>query len=254
MQYSLSLNLSFILVVLFSVANISLCFCWKCKSKNDGVTMRIRKSFLLHTTLCVHAVIILSSTVQAAGENERMNDLLPSEQINVTEKKKNIEAGINPGGDFSWEIFLPAFVVKTPPPKWGADSWVCCSISPYTFSLTVDGVTKKATRNTCSDDAGWEGWGETVAGPKDFTWTTSGGCNGFSGSFSETLENGKNYLFKAEWNGTTVIVSTTIVDRKEGPQNRDRETFDLAEYEARTVFHYPSVKTLIGNNEKPSCR
>ena len=58
-----------------------------------------------------------------------------------------------------------------------------------------------------------EGGVTSRPGIKHFTWTASGSnCDDYSGELTYTFVQGKSYLFKALWTGTTVTVEVQEFD------------------------------------------
>jgi len=162
--------------------------------------------------------------------SEQSQPMQENSTLDEIESTHSIASDYQPS-PFAWEMFIPIFTTQGYTSQWGAGSWVCCSLSPYTFVLTTDGITRRATRQSCEVDATWEGWVDTASEVKDFTWTTVGECNTFSGSFSYKLERGKRYGFRAEWTGKSVTVTTSVysINRKMNNSNEQPIAPDYTE-------------------------
>ncbi|MHB8811066.1 MAG: S8 family peptidase, partial [Desulfobulbaceae bacterium] len=120
------------------------------------------------------------------------------------------EIGLLPNPYFPWAMFLPAITSSsgapaTPATYWGALSYVYCPLSSATFSLTSGGVTKNSVMPAGGGSGGsgtFEGWVTTTPGAKAFSWQlTSAACGSWTGNFSYTLQDTKNYLFSLDLDG-----------------------------------------------------
>jgi subtilisin family serine protease len=184
-------------------------------------------------------------------------NIVTDSKIAVSKPRVNVGNAIasfsNISSIFPWAMFMPAMNVgtSTSEPLWGADSNVCCSISPYTFTLTSGGKTKRATLQTCSTAASWEGWQATTSGVKSFTWNTSGSCTGYSGSFSYTLNKGKAYRFRAIWTGTTVEIWVYTYNNRIGDMSNNSPTAGQQEV-ARELVEVIPLPAATSDTSRPA--
>ncbi len=110
---------------------------------------------------------------------------------------------------FSWPMFMPAIIGKSCKINsfWGAYSIVCCRSSSATFSITIDGKTKRSYKPACGVKATFEGWEKTSAGKKSVYWQlTSPNCGTYGGTFPWVMEKGRVYLFRIELENRKLIV------------------------------------------------
>lgn len=155
---------------------------------------------------------------QVSSYLKNNGDTVTDSKIAISKPRINLARTIaalgNPplSSNFPWNMMLTPILTSVKPsdPLWGADNNVCCGIGYYTFALTNSGITKRATNQSCTSSTTWEGWVTSTKGSKKFDWITYGACNSFSGSFNYTLFPGKNYLFWAKWNVSTVEVWVSI--------------------------------------------
>ncbi|MHB8810105.1 MAG: FG-GAP repeat domain-containing protein [Desulfobulbaceae bacterium] len=113
---------------------------------------------------------------------------------------------------FPWAMFLPAITSHSgassqPASYWSALSYLYCPSSATTFSLTSGGVTKKSVMPAGGSSGGsgtFEGWVTTTPGAKAFSWQlTSPTCGSWTGNFSYTLQDMKNYSFSMDLDGAS---------------------------------------------------
>lgn len=95
--------------------------------------------------------------------------------------------------------------------KWGVINGECFTNgSPLTFSVTIDGVTKKSISRACSDDSTWEGWAETTAGTKNAAFDLQPG--GPTGTFQPTLPANQCKLFVMVWENQQDVLKSGVID------------------------------------------
>lgn len=84
--------------------------------------------------------------------------------------------------------------------RWGAFNGLCCPTSSITFSVTIDGVTKRSVAPSCGSESTWEGWASTSPGAKAVTGTTTAAsCPDLSFSFtSQELVSSHCYIFSSD--------------------------------------------------------
>ncbi len=136
-------------------------------------------------------------------------DNITDSKVSVTKPRVNLGKAVNAIGggtppptptSFPWTMFLPGLTGKPDPNTyWSALSYVYCSTSNATFSLTSGGVTRSSTCQAggCAGGSGtFAGWVTTTPGRKFFSWRlTTATCGSWSGSYYYTLDAGKNYQF-----------------------------------------------------------
>lgn len=133
-------------------------------------------------------------------------DLNLDPKSGLSKPRINLANAVDALTAFPWGMFLPALTGRgataAPAAYWGAISYVYCSSSTTTFSLTSEGITRKSVMPAGGSAGGsgtFEGWGTTTPGSKSFNWQlVSPTCGTWSNSFSYPLLDGKNYLFSLE--------------------------------------------------------
>lgn len=101
--------------------------------------------------------------------------------------------------------------------RWGAYNNICCKsnngqVSPVTYEVTIDGVTKRSVSDSCDTDSTFEGFVSTTSGPKDYTARSlSSGCGNKSASGTVSMAANNCYLFLlALDNGSQVTKFGTV--------------------------------------------
>jgi hypothetical protein len=117
--------------------------------------------------------------------------------------------------------------------RWGVASEVCCPSSALTYSITIDGVTKKYDVASCTSDNTFEGFATTKAGPKSYSGkTTSSTCGNTSVSGNVTLAANACYLFVLKTRGQDLVTSIGTVtcpsSASAGILREDREATPMA--------------------------
>ena len=127
-------------------------------------------------TLVVIAVLSLVS-LKSFAQTDEDDDLLLS--------IPPIIAGANPIALFA--------------PEWGVFADLCCPTSSATFSVTLNGVTKRSVSPSCAVESTFEGFSVSTAGNKNFSSTLSASnCPNFTSNFSIEFDEGLRYLIQAE--------------------------------------------------------
>jgi len=84
-------------------------------------------------------------------------------------------------------------------PEWGIFADLCCPTSSATFSVTLNGETKRSVSPSCAVDSTFEGFSLSTPGNKNFSSTLSAAnCPNFTSNFSLEFEEGLRYLIQAE--------------------------------------------------------
>lgn len=81
--------------------------------------------------------------------------------------------------------------------RWGVVAEICCSTGPLTYSVTIDGVTKKYYVASCTSEDSFEGFAAANSGPKTYVSAATSTCANanFSQPGNITFAAGACYLF-----------------------------------------------------------
>ncbi len=117
-------------------------------------------------------------------------------------------------------LTMPAILAATKepepdpfPPEWGVFNEVCCPTSRATFSVTLNGVTKRSTSPSCNagGEASFEGFSTSTPGLKNFSSTLRAStCPDLGSNFQIDFAEDTRYLIQIELqNGAPTIVLFT---------------------------------------------
>ena len=97
--------------------------------------------------------------------------------------------------------------------RWSALTNVCCATGPLTYQVTIDGVTKSSTINSCGSNPSLEGFASTTPGAKNWVArVVSSACSVNSqGSGTDTLASDACYTFVLNKPGNELINSFGLV-------------------------------------------
>jgi hypothetical protein len=93
--------------------------------------------------------------------------------------------------------------------RWSALTNVCCDRGPLTYQVTIDGVTKSSTNNSCGSTPSFEGFASTTPGSKNWVATVvSSACSvNAQGSGTVTLATNACYQFVLNRQGQNLVNS-----------------------------------------------
>lgn len=95
--------------------------------------------------------------------------------------------------------------------RWSAYNDTCCKsstgvVSPVTYEVTVDGVTKRSVSNSCTSNATFEGFASTTTGTKSYTARVlSSACGNQSGSGTAPMVSNTCYRFQLNIEGGSLV-------------------------------------------------
>ena len=91
---------------------------------------------------------------------------------------------------------------------------VCCSTGPFTYQVTIDGVTRSSTASSCNSDPSFEGFASTTPGTKSYSsraFSSACGINSQGGG-TVTLVSGACYRFALNLQGQNLVESVGTVN------------------------------------------
>jgi hypothetical protein len=98
--------------------------------------------------------------------------------------------------------------------RWTALTNVCCSTGPFTYQVTIDGVTRSSTASSCNSDPSFEGFASTTPGTKSYSsraFSSACGINSQGGG-TVTLASGACYRFALNLQGQNLVESVGTVN------------------------------------------
>lgn len=98
--------------------------------------------------------------------------------------------------------------------RWTALTNVCCSTGPFTYQVTIDGVTRSSTASSCNSDPSFEGFASTTPGTKSYSsraFSSACGINSQGGG-TVTLVSGACYRFALNLQGQNLVESVGTVN------------------------------------------
>ncbi len=95
--------------------------------------------------------------------------------------------------------------------RWSALTNVCCQSGPFTYQVTIDGVTKSSTSSSCSNPT-FEGFASTTPGAKNWVAKAVSSACGINSQASgtDTLASDACYRFVLNPQGNGLINSFDI--------------------------------------------
>lgn len=93
--------------------------------------------------------------------------------------------------------------------KWSALTNACCTTGPLTYQVTIDGVTRSSTINSCSANPSFEGFASTTAGTKSYaSRAVASTCNlNVEGQGTVTMAKDACYRFTLNVQGQNLVNS-----------------------------------------------
>jgi len=97
--------------------------------------------------------------------------------------------------------------------RWSALTNACCTTGPFTYQVTIDGVTRSSTASSCNSNPSFEGFASTTAGTKSYSsraFASACGINSQGGG-TVTLTSNTCYRFTLNVQGQNLVESLGTV-------------------------------------------